>query len=128
MGPWDIFCPIDFIFFGKKVVGDMNYPLNKVILRRLVQQQAWWFLSQIFMESQRLKVGKLSGNFKESYRKQVLEHPCLKLLEDKQYWEGRICDVPNFALGHNGLIKFSIFMRVCQFDAKGQIIAKEENY
>ena len=80
------------------------------------------------MESQRLKVGKLGGNFKESYIKQVPQHPCLKLLEDKQYWEGRIFHVPNFALGHNGLITFSIFMRVCQIDAKGQIIAKEENY
>ena len=38
------------------------------------------------------------------------------------------CHVPNFALGHNCLITFSIFMRVCQIDAKGQIIAKEENY
>ena len=78
------------------------------------------------MESQRLKVGKLSGNFKESYRKQVLQHPCLKFLKDKQYWEGMIFHVPNFALGHNGLITFSIFIRVCQIDAKGQIIAKEE--
>ena len=38
------------------------------------------------------------------------------------------CHVQNFALGHNGLITFVIFMRVCQIDAKGQIIAKEENY
>ena len=38
-----------------------------------------------------------------------------------------ICHVPNFALGHNGLITFSIFMRVCQINAKGQIIV-EENY
>ena len=106
----------------------MDSPLNKVILIRVVQQKAWWFLSKIFMESQRLKVGKLSGNFKESYKKQVLQHPCLKLLEDNQYWEGWICHVPNFALGHNGLITFSIFMRVCQIDAKGQIIPKEENY
>ena len=30
--------------------------------------------------------------------------------------------------GGNGLITFSIFMRVCQMDAKGQIIAKKENY
>ena len=80
------------------------------------------------MESQKLKLSKLSGNFKESYRKQALQHPCLKLLEDKQYWEGRICHVPNFTLGHNGLITFSIFMRVCQIDAKGQIITHEENY
>ena len=106
----------------------MDSPLNKVILIRVVQQKAWWFLSQMFMESQRLKVGKLSGSFKESYRKQVLQPPCLKLHKDKQYWEGRICYVPNFALGHNGLITFSIFMIVCQIDAKGQIIAKEENH
>ena len=31
----------------------------------------------------------------------------------------RICHVPNFALGQNGLITFSIFMRVFQIDAKG---------
>ena len=36
--------------------------------------------------------------------------------------------VPNFSLDHNGIITFSIFMRVFQIDAKGQIIAKEENY
>ena len=106
----------------------MDYPLNKVILIILVQQQAWWFLSKIFMESQRLKVGKLRGNFKQPYRKQVLQNPCLKLLEDKKYWEVRIFHVPIFSLGHNFLITFFIFMRFCQIDAKGQIIAKEENY
>ena len=51
----------------------MDSPLNKVILIRVVQQQTWWFLSKIFMESQRLKVGKLSGNFKESYKNEELE-------------------------------------------------------
>ena len=34
MAPWDIFCPIDFKFFGKQAVGEMNYPLNKMILIR----------------------------------------------------------------------------------------------
>ena len=106
----------------------MDSPLNKMILIKLVQNQAWWFISQIFMESQRLKIGKLSGNFKESYRKHILQHPCLKFLEDNKYLEGMICHVPNFSLGHNGIITFSIFMRVCQINAKGQIIAKEENY
>ena len=81
-----------------------------------------------FMESKRLKVGKPSGNFKESYIKQVLQHPCLKFLEDKKYWEGRIFHVPNFKLGHNGLITFCIFMIFCEIDAKGQSISKEENY
>ena len=79
------------------------------------------------MESQILKFGKLSGNFKESYRKQVLQHPCLKLLEENKFWERRIFHVPNIALGHNGLIIFPIFVILYQIDAKGQIIAKEEN-
>ena len=130
MQAWElgmVFSPNDFKLFGEQEVWEMDSPLNKVILIRVVKQQAWCFLSQIFMESQRLKVGKLSGNFKESYRKQVLQHPCLKLLKDKQYWEGRIFHVPNFSLGHNGIITFSIFI-ICQIDAKGQIIAKEENY
>ena len=38
----------------------MDYPLNKVILMRVFQRQSWWFLSKIFMESQRLNVGKLN--------------------------------------------------------------------
>ena len=67
---WDpriVFSPIDFKFFGKQEVWEMDYQINKVILIRVVKHQAWCFLSQIFMESQILKVGKLSGNFKESY-------------------------------------------------------------
>ena len=39
-----------------------------------------------------------------------------------------LCHVPDFAFGQNGLITFAIFTRVCQIDAKGQIIDKEENY
>ena len=118
---WDlgiVFSPIDFIFFGKQAVWEMESPLNKVILIRVVQKQAWWFLSKILMESQRLKVGQLSGNFKESYRKQVLQQPCLKLLEDKKYWEGRICNVPNFPLCHNGQITFSIFIKFVKWMLK----------
>ena len=52
---WDlgiVFSPIDFIYLGKQEVWEMEYPLNKVILIRVVKQQAWWFLSKIFMESQ----------------------------------------------------------------------------
>ena len=67
-----VFSPIDFNFFGKQAVWEMDSPLNKFILIRLFQHKSWCFLSQIFMEYQRLKVGKLSGNFKESYRKKVL--------------------------------------------------------
>ena len=69
MAPWDIFCPIDFKFFGKQAEWEMDSPLDKVILIRVVQQQAWWFLSKIFMKSQRLKVGSsvaISKNHTES--------------------------------------------------------------
>ena len=41
---WDpgiVFSPIDLKFFGKQVVWEMDFPINKVILIRLVQQQAW---------------------------------------------------------------------------------------
>ena len=68
---WDpgiVFSPIDFNFFGKQAVWEMDSPLNKVILI-ILQQKSWWFLSKIFMESQRLKVGQQSGNFKESYKR-----------------------------------------------------------
>ena len=40
----------------------------------------------------------------------MFEIACLKLLEDEQYWEGRIFHVPNFALGQNFLITFYIFI------------------
>ena len=57
---WDpgiVLSPIDFKLFGKQGVWEMNSPVNKVMLVRVVKQKAWWFLSEIFMESQRLKVG-----------------------------------------------------------------------
>ena len=40
---WDpgiVFRPIDFNFFGKQAVWEMDSPINKVILIRVVQQQA----------------------------------------------------------------------------------------
>ena len=64
---WDpgiVFSPIDFKLFGKQTVWEMDYPLNMVILIRVLQQQAWWFLSEIFMESQRLKLGSLVATSK----------------------------------------------------------------
>ena len=45
---WDpgIVCsPIDFKFFGKQEVWEMDSILNKVILIILVQQKVSWFLS-----------------------------------------------------------------------------------
>ena len=64
---WDpgiVFSPIDFKLFGKQAVWEMDSPFNKVMLIRVVQQQAWWFLSEIFMKSQRLKVGSLVATSK----------------------------------------------------------------
>ena len=40
---------MDFNFFGKQAVWGMDSPLNKVILIRVVQQQAWWFLLKIMI-------------------------------------------------------------------------------
>ena len=57
---WDpgiVFSPIDSKLFGKQAIWEMDSPLNKVMLIRVVQEKEWWFLSKIFMESQRLKVG-----------------------------------------------------------------------
>ena len=111
---WDpgiVFSPIDFKLFGKQAVWDMDSPFNNLMLIRVVQQQAWYFLSKIFMESQRLKVGQLSGNFKESYRKQVLQQPC-----------------PKFCIGSHWPNHIFHIHESYQIDAKGQIIAKEENH
>ena len=49
---WDlekVFSPINFKFLGKQELWEMDSPLNKMILIRVVQQQAWWFLSKIFI-------------------------------------------------------------------------------
>ena len=49
---WDpkiVFSPIDFKFLGKQEVWEIDSPLNKVILIRVVQHQARWFLSKIFI-------------------------------------------------------------------------------
>ena len=57
----------------------MDSPLNKVILIKLVQKKTWCFLSKIFMESQRLKVGKLDGNFKEIVQKAGSSTPMFEI-------------------------------------------------
>ena len=64
---WDpgiVFSPIDLKFFGKQEVWEMDSTINKVTLLRVVQNKAWWFLSKIFMESQRVKVGSLVETLK----------------------------------------------------------------
>ena len=51
---WDpviVFSSIDSKLFRKQEVWEMESPLNKLMLIILVQQQEWWFLSKLFMES-----------------------------------------------------------------------------
>ena len=69
---WDpriVFSPIDSKLFRKQAIWDMDSTINKVTLIRVVQKKAWWFLSKIFMESQRLKVGQLSGRLQRIIQK-----------------------------------------------------------
>ena len=75
------------------------------------------------MASERARVRNKQLRGKEREGSKGEDQECLSTFQN-----GTICHVPNFSLGHNGLITFSMFMRVCQIDAKGQIIAKEENY
>ena len=70
------------------------------------------------MESQRIKVGQIQGII----QKAGSSTPMFEIA-----WGQEILGRED-ALAHNGLITFSIFIRVCQIDAKGQIITKEENY
>ena len=62
--PGIVFGPIDFKLFGKQAVWEMDSPLNKVMLIRVLQKKSWCFLSEIFLESQRLKVGSLVATSK----------------------------------------------------------------
>ena len=39
-----------FQFWGKKALGNIESPLEKVIVIRVVQKKSWWFLSEIFLE------------------------------------------------------------------------------
>ena len=75
------------------------------------------------MASERARVGNKQLIGKEREGRKGEEREYVYILPTRTRFH-----VLNFSWGHNGLIKFSMFMRVCQIDAKGQIIAKEENY
>ena len=75
------------------------------------------------MASERARVGNKQLRGKEREGSKGEERECVSILPTRTR-----CHVPNFSWGHIGVIKFSMFMRVCQIDAKGQIIAKEKNY
>ena len=38
-----------FQFWGKQAVWEIELPLEKVIVIRVVQQKSWWLLSEIFL-------------------------------------------------------------------------------
>ena len=58
-----------FQFWGKQVVGGIESPLEKVIVIRVEQKQAWWFLFETFFESLKFKFGNsvpTSKNYTEA--------------------------------------------------------------
>ena len=72
MGPWDHFWSHWFQLWGKQATLEIYSPLEKVIVIRVVQQQAWWLLSETFHKIlKRLKVGLLGTNFKELYMSKI---------------------------------------------------------
>ena len=88
---WDpgiVFCPIDFKLFGKQAVWEMDSPLNKVMLIRVVQHQAWWFLSEIFMKYQRLKVGSSMATSKNHTKSRFFNNYVWNLLRTSNIGKG----------------------------------------
>ena len=51
MGPWDHFWSHWFQSWGQQVALESYSPLEKMIVIRVVKQQAWWFLSEILLIS-----------------------------------------------------------------------------
>ena len=65
---WDL-CIAWFQFWGKQVVGDIESPLEKVIVIIVEHQQAWWFLFETFLGSWKFKFGNsvpTSKNYTEA--------------------------------------------------------------
>ena len=44
-----------FQFWGKQTVGDIESPLEKVIVIRVEKKKSWWFLFETFLESWKFK-------------------------------------------------------------------------
>ena len=49
MGHWDHFWSHWFQFLGQQAALEIYSPLEKIIVIRVVQKQAWWFLFEIFL-------------------------------------------------------------------------------
>ena len=41
-----------FQFWGQQAIWEIESPLEKVIVIRVVQQQTWWFLSEVLLRYQ----------------------------------------------------------------------------
>ena len=65
-----------FQFWGKQEIGDIESPLEKVIVIRVENKQAWWSLFETFLESCKFKFGNFvptSKNYTEAKRNESLE-------------------------------------------------------
>ena len=61
-----------FQFCGKQVVGDIESPIEKVIVIRVEKQQSWWLLFETFLESWKFKFGNsvpTSKNYTKAKRR-----------------------------------------------------------
>ena len=122
-----IFTPIDFKLFGRHAVWEMDSPCKKVILIRVVQQQSWWFLSKIFMESQRLKVGSSVATSKNHTKSRFFNNHVWNCLRTRNILKRGFL-MPKFFIGSPWPNHILHIHEICQRDAKIQIIAKEENH
>ena len=60
-----------FQFWGQQAVGDIESPLEKVIVIRVEKKKTWWFLFETFLESWKIKFGNsvpTSNNYTEAKR------------------------------------------------------------
>ena len=60
-----------FQFWGKQAIGDIESPLEKMILIKVKQQKTWWFIFETFLEPRKFKFGNsvpTSNNYIEAKR------------------------------------------------------------
>ena len=72
-----------FQFWGQQAIGDIESPLEKVIVIRVEQKQAWWILFETFLESWKFKFGNsipTSKNYTKAKRVESLEK-CFQKME-----------------------------------------------
>ena len=50
MGPCDPFWSRWFQFWGQQAALEIDSPLDKMVVIRLMQEKTWWFLFEFFLE------------------------------------------------------------------------------